>query len=59
MKIYNILDYGVKAGLAELQTKEIQSVLDLCCDGGGKVIFPRGIYRTAGLYIHSDTTCNQ
>lgn len=56
MKIYNILDYGVKAGLAELQTKEIQSVLDLCCDGGGKVIFPRGIYRTAGLYIHSDTT---
>ncbi len=56
MKIYNILEYGVKSGSADLQTEEIQSVLDLCRDGGGKVIFPRGLYRTAGLYIHSNTT---
>ena len=56
MKIYNILEHGVQADSAELQTAEIQAVLDLCKDGGGKVIFPAGTYRVAGLYMHSDTT---
>ncbi len=56
MKIYNILEHGVVADSPALQTAEIQSVLDLCRDGGGKVIFPAGTYRVAGLYMHSDTT---
>ncbi len=56
MKIYNILEHGVTADNPALQTAEIQAVLDLCKDGGGKVIFPAGKYRVAGLYMHSDTT---
>ena len=56
MKIYNILEYGITADNPALQTAEIQAVLDLCRDGGGKVIFPAGTYRVAGLYMHSDTT---
>lgn len=56
MKIYNILEHGVSANSPALQTAEIQAVLDLCKDGGGKVIFPAGKYRVAGLYMHSDTT---
>ncbi len=56
MKIYNILDFGIIADSPALQTSEIQAVLDLCKNGGGKVIFPAGTYRVSGLYMHSDTT---
>ncbi|MBE6657437.1 MAG: hypothetical protein E7604_03235 [Ruminococcaceae bacterium] len=56
MNIYNILEHGVTADTPDLQTAEIQAVLDLCQNGGGKVIFPAGKYRAAGLYMHSDTT---
>ncbi len=56
MKIYNILEHGVTADSPALQTADIQAVLDLCKNGGGKVIFPAGTYRVAGLYMHSDTT---
>ena len=56
MKKYLITDHGVKAGSAELQTKELQAVLDLCRDEGGTVVIPRGKFYTAALYMHSDTT---
>ena len=52
MKIYNILEHGVQADSAELQTAEIQAVLDLCKDGGGKVIFPAGTYRVGDTVSH-------
>ena len=42
MNEYRVTDHGVTAGTEELQTKEFQSVLDLCKENGGKVIVPRG-----------------
>ena len=56
MKAYRITDYGVVPNSTELQTSKIQAVLDLCLDGGGTVIIPRGRFYTAALYMHSDTT---
>ena len=38
MNRYVITDYGVKADTSELQTKEMQAVLDKCKDGGGTVV---------------------
>ena len=56
MKDYRVTDYGVKANITEFQTAQIQAVLDLCKEGGGKVIFPRGKYYISSLWMWSDTT---
>ena len=56
MNIYNVLDYGIQANTSQLQTAQLQAVLDLCKNGGGKVIFPAGTYRIASLRLWSDTT---
>jgi len=55
MNTYNILDYGVKADTTEFQTEQIQKVLDMCKNGGGKVIFPEGTYYISSLRLWSDT----
>ena len=44
MKRYCLTDYGVKANSLELQTKEIQAVLNLCKENGGVVVVPKGKY---------------
>ena len=56
MKRYVITDYGVKEKCKELQTKEFQAVLDLCLEGGGEVVVPRGEFHVGALYLHSNTT---
>ena len=56
MNRYVITDYGVKADTSELQTKELQAVLDKCKDGGGTVVIPRGRFCVAALYMYSNTT---
>ncbi len=56
METYHISDYGVRPDTPEFQTAQIQAVLDLCKNGGGKVIFPAGTYRIASLRLWSDTT---
>ena len=56
MKRYVITDYGVRANTTELQTETIQAVFNLCKNGGGTVVIPRGRFYTAALYMHSDTT---
>ncbi len=56
MNRYVITDYGVKLDCEELQTSKIQAVLDLCREGGGTVVIPKGRFHTAALYMHSDTT---
>lgn len=56
MNRYVITEHGVKADSAELQTSALQAVLDLCKDGGGVVVIPRGRFYTAALYMHSNTT---
>ena len=56
MRDYRVTDYGVQVNAEHLQTREIQDVLDLCREGGGRVIFPRGKYRISSLWMWSDTT---
>ena len=56
MNRFVITEHGVKENSAELQTKEIQKVLDLCREGGGTVVIPKGRFYTAALYMHSNTT---
>lgn len=56
MKKYYINDYGVKSDFNGLQTKEFQSVLDLCKESGGTVVVPKGKYNIAAVRMWSDTT---
>ena len=56
MNRYLITEYGVLNNCAELQTERIQAVFDMCKEGGGVVVIPKGRFYTAALYMHSDTT---
>ena len=56
MKEYRITEYGVKADCPDLQTREIQAVLDLCKEGGGRVIVPKGKFYLAAVRMWSNTT---
>lgn len=55
-KLFRLTDHGIKPDAGYPQTEAIQKILDLCEDGGGTVVFPKGIYRVSGLLIRSDTT---
>ena len=54
--IYDVTAFGITPDADVLQTQAIQKVLDLCENGGGTVVFPKGAYRVSGLLLHSDTT---
>lgn len=56
MKRFIITDYGVKENCEELQTKEIQKVLDFCKDEGGIVVVPKGRFYLAAVRMWSNTT---
>ena len=56
MHRYCLTDYGVKANNPNLQTKEIQAVLNLCKENGGVVVVPKGKYYFAALRMWSNTT---
>ena len=56
MKRYVITDYGVIPNIDTLQTEAIQQVLDLCREGGGTVVIPKGYFCVAALRMWSDTT---
>ncbi|MBQ4113034.1 MAG: right-handed parallel beta-helix repeat-containing protein [Clostridia bacterium] len=56
MNRYVITDYGVIPNTDALQTEAIQKVLDLCKNGGGTVVIPRGCFCIASLRMWSDTT---
>lgn len=51
-----ITDFGVEADSSELQTEKIQKVFDMCREGGGTVVIPKGRFLTGGLRMWSDTT---
>ena len=53
---YVITDYHVKENCTELQTEQIQAVLDLCREQGGVVVIPKGRFYTGGLRMWSETT---
>ena len=56
MKKYCVTDYGVVADSDKLQTKEIQAVLDMCKNGGGTVVVPKGKYYLAAVRMWANTT---
>ena len=56
MKKYLLTDYGVKANCSDLQTKQIQAVLDLCKEEGGIVVVPKGKFYLAAVRMWSNTT---
>ena len=56
MERYILTEHGVKENSTQLQTAEIQAVLDLCKENGGIVVIPKGRFYTAALYMHSNTT---
>jgi len=52
-RIYNITEFGAKVN-DKLQTPAIQTAIDLAfVNGGGKVVIPKGIFRTGGLRLRS------
>lgn len=56
-KIFSIVDFGAKSGVAELQTEEIQAAIDECfLAGGGEVVVPEGVFMTGGIRLRSDIT---
>ena len=49
-QIYNVLDFGAIAGVPELQTAKIQAAIDAAfLAGGGEVVIPCGVFKTATL----------
>ena len=56
MNRYVITDYGVIPNTDALQTEAIQRVFDLCREGGGTVVIPKGCFCAAALRMWSDTT---
>lgn len=56
MNKYRITDFGVKPNISELQTEAFQKVFDMCKNGGGTVVVPKGKYLVAALRMWSNTT---
>ena len=49
-------DYGVLAGSTEVQTRQIQAVIDRCAqEGGGVVVVPTGTFKTGALFFKQGT----
>lgn len=55
-KQYVLTDYGVMAGGKQVQTKQIQAVIDRCAqEGGGVVVVPEGEFLTGALFFKQGT----
>ncbi|WP_307893955.1 peptidase G2 autoproteolytic cleavage domain-containing protein [Bacillus swezeyi] len=48
----NVMDFGAKG---DGVTDDTQAFHDAMADGGYKVVVPRGVFRTSGLHVPSDT----
>lgn len=56
-QIYNITDYGAVAGSKELQTAKIQAAIDAAfLAGGGEVVVPAGVFKSATIKMRSNIT---
>jgi len=54
IKTYNIEDFGART-CDWLQTEQIQAAIDECFkNGGGRVVIPKGIFRTACIRLRSN-----
>ena len=55
-KQYVLIDYGVAAGSRQVQTRQIQAVIDRCAqEGGGVVVVPEGEFLTGALFFKQGT----
>ncbi len=53
---YVLTDYGVVAGNGQVQTAQIQAVIDRCAqEGGGVVVVPQGEFLTGALFFRQGT----
>ena len=56
-RIFNVTAYGAVPNAPELQTKNLQDAIDACfLAGGGEVVVPAGIFRTATIRLRSRVT---
>lgn len=54
---FNVLDFGAIGDGKTLNTKAIQAAIDSCnAAGGGRVVFPRGIFLTGTIRLKSHVT---
>ena len=53
--IFNVKDYGAKADGITLDTEAVQNAVDACnAAEGGRVLFPKGIYVLATVFLKSN-----
>ena len=53
---YVLTDYGVTPGSPDVQTQQIQAVIDRCAqEGGGVVVVPTGTFKTGALFFRQGT----
>ena len=53
---YDITKYGVRQGTTDIQTKQIQAVIDRAAtDGGGVVVIPQGTFYSGSLFFRQGT----
>ena len=53
---YVLTSYGVRQGTTDIQTKEIQAVIDRCAnEGGGVIVVPKGTFYSGSLFFHQGT----
>jgi polygalacturonase len=55
-KFFNVRHFGAKGDGTTFDTAAIQKALDACTNSGGTVEFPKGIYLSQPLTLHSGTT---
>ena len=56
-QLYNIVDFGAVAGGEGLQTAGIQAAIDAAfLAGGGEVVVPAGVFRSATIKMRSNVT---
>ena len=55
-KQYDITQYGVRQGTTDIQTRQIQAVIDRCArEGGGVVVIPQGTFYSGSLFFRQGT----
>ena len=53
---YDITKYGVRQGTTDIQTKQIQAVIDRAAtEGGGVVVIPQGTFYSGSLFFRQGT----
>ena len=56
LKRYVITEYNVKSSSDEIQTEQIQYVIDLCSkNGGGLIVIPKGTFYSGSLFFKQKT----